>query len=286
MRQRHDLRYVLATLVLSLALAGEARASQIIPIWPGAAPGTEAWTQKELTIPKTPVGTVVLNVVTPTLTAFLPTAATSKHIGVIVAPGGYCVALAIGQTYDVAKWLQAHGIAAFVLKYRIPEKKQQGIPDVDMDVACKYGTADAIEAVNLVRRRAPEWGIAADRIGVMGLSAGGMVVDGAVLQPDVAARPDFAAFIYGGPFGVMPVVPAKLPPIFMAWAQDDPIARIPVVKFYDALVSAGDAPEAHIYASGGHGFAIKPQGTTSDYWIDEFFDWLTTGNGMRRTPRG
>jgi acetyl esterase/lipase len=250
--------------------------TSVIPIWPGAAPGTESWTQKEVTYPKTPVGEVVMNVVAPTLTAYLPAPATATGASVIIAPGGYCVALAIGaEANDVARILQGRGIAAFVLKYRIPEKKGDGIPkDLDMDQACKYGIADGIQAVKVVRQRAVAWGIRPDRVGVMGFSAGGMIASGALLQPDVASRPNFAALLYGAPFGAMPAVPANLPPVFMGWAQDDPIAGTAVQKFYDALRAAGNKPEAHIYSAGGHGFGVKTQHTTSDRWVDEFFAWL------------
>jgi acetyl esterase/lipase len=265
-------------------MGGSAQAqTETVRIWPGAAPGTESWTQKERIIRNTPVGTVVLNVATPTLTAYLPARANATGTGIIIAPGGACVALAISaEAYDVARRLQANGIAAFVLKYRIPEKKGEGIPkDLDMDVACKYGIADGIEAVKVVRQRAAHWGVAPNRIGFMGFSAGGMIASGAVLQSDVAARPNFAALIYGAPFGVMPTIPAKLPPIFMAWAQDDTVALGPVEKFYEALLVAGNRPEAHIFDSGGHGFGVKMQGTTSDHWIDEFYYWLHAHGWMR-----
>ena len=117
----------------------------------------------------------------------------------------------------------------------------------------------------------------------MGFSAGAMVTSGVLLQADAAARPAFAAPIYGGPFGVMPAIPANLPPIFMAWAQDDELAQQPVVKFYEALRAAGNKPEVHIYSAGGHGFGMRKQGTTSDHWIEEFYWWLQakgfTGTG-------
>jgi dipeptidyl aminopeptidase/acylaminoacyl peptidase len=77
--------------------------------------------------------------------------------------------------------------------------------------------------------------------------------------------------IYGGPFGRMPAIPPKLPPMFMAWAQDDNVALEPVIKFYDALKSAGYRPEVHIFATGGHGFGMRRQGTSSDHWIDAFY---------------
>ena len=124
------------------------------------------------------------------------------------------------------------GIAAFVLKYRIMEKRQEGIPSgMNMDEAGKYGIADGIQALKVVRQHAAEWGISPDRIGFMGFSAGAMVTSGALLQTDAAARPNFAAMIYGGPFGVMPAIPAKLPPMFLAWAQDDTLALEPWSSF-------------------------------------------------------
>jgi acetyl esterase/lipase len=259
-----------------LILGSGSAGSQAVNLWPGAAPGSEKWTQKERVVENTPLGTVVFNVVTPTLTAYLPERTKATGTGVIIAPGGAFVALAIDlEGNNVARWLQKRGIAAFVLKYRILEKRGEGIPaGMNMDEAGKYGIADGIQALKVARQHAAEWGLSPDRIGFLGFSAGAMVASGALLQKDAAARPSFAAMIYGGPFGVMPAIPAKLPPMFLAWAQDDTQAREPVVKFYDALTAAGHKPEVHIFSAGGHGFGLKKQGTTSDHWIDAFYDWL------------
>ena len=258
--------------------------SQTVNIWPGVAPGSESWTQKELTVADTPIGTVVLNVVTPTLTAYLPDKAKATGSGVIIAPGGAFVALAIDlEGNDVARWLQQRGIAAFVLKYRMMEKKGEGIPaGMNMDEAGKFGIADGIQAIKVVRQHATEWGVAPDRIGFIGFSAGAMVASGTLLQSEASARPNLAAMIYGGPFGVMPAIPAKLPPMFMAWAQDDPLTLVPVNKFYDALKAAGHKPEAHIFANGGHGFGMRKQGTSSDRWIDAFYYWLEAQGFTKR----
>ena len=267
--------YTTWTIAFTFLMACSANSQQVINIWKDAPPGTENWTQKEKVIENTLVGTVVLNVVTPTLTAYLPEKSKATGTGVIIAPGGYCVALAISQEGDAARLLQSRGIAAFVLKYRIIEKKEEGAPkNLDMDAACKYGIADGIQALKVVRQHAAEWNVSPDRIGFMGFSAGGMVASGALLQPDALARPNFAAPIYGAPFGVMPEIPKNLPPIFMAWAQDDDLAGPAINRFYDALKAAGNKPEVHIFNSGGHGFGIKKQGTTSDRWIDEFYYWL------------
>ena len=262
---------------LALAFVATSAAAQTIDIWPGVAPGSEHWTQKEVTYTNTPVGTVIMNVVTPTITAYLPPRAKATGSGIIIAPGGAFVALAISlEATELAQWLQQRGIAAFVLKYRTVEKRGNGIPDMDMDTAGRYGIADGIQALKVVRQRARDWGISPDRVGFIGFSAGGMVASGALLQRDPAARPSFAALIYGAPFGngAMPNIPAGLPPTFMAWAQDDNVALEPVRKFYAALIAAGDKPEAHVFAKGGHGFGMKKQGTSSDHWVDDFYNWL------------
>jgi acetyl esterase/lipase len=250
-------------------------AAQTVNIWSGVAPGSETWTQKERVEKDTPLGTVIFNVVTPTLTVYLPEKTKATGTGVIIAPGGAFVALAMDvEARDVARWLQSKGIAAFILKYRIVEKHGEGIPELNMDEAGQYGIADGIQAVKVVREHAVQWGISQDRVGFMGFSAGGMVASGALLQKDATARPNFVAAIYGAPFGTMPAIPAKLPPIFMAWAQDDPVALEAVKKFYETLALAGNKPEAHIFSAGGHGFGTRKQGTSSDHWFDEFYFWL------------
>ncbi len=275
---RQSLLCIAGAMVLGLFAVRSAQAqTTTLNIWPGTAPGSEHWTWKEKVFHDTPVGTVVLDVVTPTITAYLPQKSRATGTGVIVAPGGYCVALTMDlEGSKVARWLQQRGIAAFVLKYRLKQKTFAGVPpnNFDMDEACKYGIADAIQAIKVVRAHAMEWSISPERVGIVGFSAGGMVASGALLQKDAATRPDFAGLIYGAPFGVMPPIPSNLPPIFMAWAQDDNVARSGVVKFYDALMAAGDKPEAHIFSAGGHGFGMKKQGTTSDHWIEDFYWWL------------
>ncbi len=272
-KPRHRLGIVLFSFSL---LAVVCACGQTVNIWPGAAPGSENWTQKERSVENTPIGTVVFNVVTPTLTAFVPEKTKATGTGIIIAPGGAFVALAMDlEANEMAKWLQERGIAAFVLKYRIMEKKQEGIPsNLNFDEAGKYGIADGIQAVKVVRQHATEWGVSPERVGFIGFSAGAMVASGALLQADAASRPNFVALMYGGPFGVIPTIPGKLPPIFMAWAQDDTLAGDAVVKFYGALREDGIKPEAHVYSAGGHGFGMKKQGTTSDHWVEEFYWWL------------
>lgn len=258
--------------------------AQTFRIWHDVAPGSERWTHEERVAENTPVGTVVFNVVTPTLTAYLPESAKATGTAVIIAPGGAFVALAIDiEGRDVARWLQERGIAAFVLKYRIPEKRQEGIPPMNMDEVSKPGIADAIQALKVVRASADRWQIDPARVGMLGFSAGAMITSGAMLNPKEAERPAFAALLYGAPFGTLPHVPKRLPPLFMAWAQDDTVARESIIRFESALLAAGHRPELHIYSRGGHGFGMKQQGTTSDYWIEAFFYWLES-QGLTGAP--
>ena len=99
-----------------------------------------------------------------TLTPYLPERSKATGTGVIIAPGGAFVALTVGlEGREVAEWLRARGIAAFLLKYRTVEKLQEGIPEMDMDTAGRYGIADGIQALKVVRRHAAEWGVS--RIG-------------------------------------------------------------------------------------------------------------------------
>jgi acetyl esterase/lipase len=271
--------------IAGVALLVSSAHAQVVNVWPGVAPGSENWKQQERTIENTPVGTVIFNVVTPTITAYLPDPAKATGAGVIIAPGGAFIALAMSRGgVDIAQWLQQRGIAAFLLKYRLVAHEDGGIPQMDMDTSARYGIADGIQALKVVRQHAAQWGVSPNRIGFMGFSAGGMVTAGALLQADSAARPNFAALIYGAPFGVMPKIPSGLPPIFMAWAQDDQVARIPVVKFYDALLAAGVKPDTHIFSSGGHGFGVQKQNTTSDHWVDAFYNWLDS-EGLTKRAR-
>lgn len=301
-----------------LLLAWSAAAQkQTINIWPGVAPGSESWSQPETVMKGTDTDRV-LNVVTPTLIAYLPEKSKATGTGVIIAPGGGFSYLAIDKEgLRVASWLQEKGIAGFVLKYRVrqmtPEAIQalaarrgggggggRGTPPQTpapggragsppnagapagapagagrgMDDVGQYGIADGIQALKVLRQRAAEFGLSPDRIGIVGFSAGGMVTSSVLLQQDPASRPSFAAPIYGGPFGAVPTIPQNLPPLFLAWAQDDTTAGVACARFYAALTAAGANPEVHIYRAGGHGFGMAKQGTTSDHWIDEFYYWL------------
>ena len=195
---RKGSRRVVGTVALVL-LAACCACAQTVNLWPGVAPGSEKWAYKEYSVNVPVTGTVLFNVTTPTLTAYLPDKSQATGTGVIIAPGGAFIALAADvEGNEVAKWLQDRGIAAFVLKYRIMEKKGEGIPKgMDFDEASKYGIADGVQAIKLVRQHAAEWGVMPDRVAFLGFSAGAAVTCGTMLQADETLRPNYAAPIYG-----------------------------------------------------------------------------------------
>ena len=278
----------------------------VIPLWEGGAPGSEHWTHTELAYLNVEGEQMVRNVTQPTLTVYLPDPTTATGTAMIVAPGGGF----LFQSWEiegtaVAQWLQAHGVAACVLKYRLrdtgatAEAFQEAFAaleravrvdrssdasrgpkpfDPEARVAIDFAIADGRQAVRLVRQRAAEWGIAADRIGLMGFSAGAGVTVGVATQHDTLSRPDFIAPIYGGGFEPI-TVPTDAMPLFSMVADNDVLAATGCVNLYAAWRAAGHSAELHIYAKGGHGFGMRQRGLPVDTWIERLYDWLT-GQGL------
>src|SRR6202046_1357030 len=165
----------------------------VLDIWPGAAPGSERSTQKEidaeLPAPGNQTTRLIRNVVSPTLTVFAP--AKPNGTALIVCPGGGYFGLMFNyEGTDFAEWLSARGVTAFVLKYRLlptpvnladqsPETKALTAgtqADFDNSYHKLYAgrtmaVADGKQAVRYVRRHAAEWGVAKDRLGFVGFSA-------------------------------------------------------------------------------------------------------------------
>jgi acetyl esterase/lipase len=248
-----------------------------------------------------PVGRVLTNVSVPDYTPYLPAAARNTRTAVIIAPGGAFRLLAMDhEGHEVAKFLAGRGLAAFVLKYRViqtdPSQPTFGPPPADaadapprepplpMDQAGAMGVADGARAIAMVRARAGEYAIDPNRVVFIGFSAGAHVASYMGLAQDPAARANYIAPIYGAPFTDQPPpIPDDMPPVFMAWAQDDQLVAGPTRAFYDALVKAGKNPEAHIYMNGGHGFGMLTPGKSSDAWREAFFNWLSA-QGLASPP--
>jgi acetyl esterase/lipase len=273
-------------LLFSLALMAQ---EQVLPLYPGAAPGSENWKQQERESRSNLWKTrVVFNVSNPTLTVFRPDPAKASGAALIICPGGAFVALSIdSEGFNVARFMAARGVTCFVLKYRLIECHTDD-PTVEVK-ACwnrlehlaapviKLEAADGRTAVDLVRRHAAEYGIRPDRIGIIGFSAGGTVATSVAHTYSRESRPDFVAAIYPNYDWAIKRhgVPKDAPPIFIAAATDDSI--VPVrqsLDLYHAWIAAKKPAELHLYAKGGHGFGTTRRGLPSDHWLDRFADWL------------
>jgi len=276
---------------------------EVIPLWPDGAPGSEQWSQQEQEtylplpsdVPKTYLplpfdSKIVRNIVRPTLTAYLPDPAVATGTAVVICPGGTFNFLSIElEGTEIARWLCARGIAAFVLKYRVAQtetRDEELIKQLQerftnlmslmelMKQIEPLATADGQQAIKVIRQRAAEWRIARERVGILGFSSGGVVTSGAAMQYDEESRPNFAAPIYPALSGRGIAVPTDAPPLFLLAASDDPLGVGASLPLYSAWRDAGRPVELHLYAQGGHGFGMKKQGLPSDHWIERFGEWL------------
>jgi acetyl esterase/lipase len=283
----------------------------VIPLYPGVAPGSENAKQKEASFVNPDKQTRIRNVTQPTLTAYLPEKSNANGTAIIIAPGGGFMHLAMEKEgADLACWLQAKGVTAFVLKYRLmdsgteedyrnraagmaartaasssaPVAAPVAPPALNpaQQKALEFAVADGAQAVKIVRGRAAEWGIAPDRIGLMGFSAGGMLTMGVVMKNDAESRPNFAAPIYGGNTNGVAVT-KDASPLFIAAAQDDPVASVSSAQLYLAWKAAGRVAELHLYSQGGHGFGMTKRGLPVDSWVERFGEWLNV-QGLLKTP--
>jgi acetyl esterase/lipase len=279
----------------------------IIPLWPaGKVPNY----QKTAEVEKRDTGEVigVSLVQSPELTVYLPAKRTATGQAVIICPGGGYGRLSYNwEGSDPARLLSARGIAAIVLKYRLPNSKSNITPHLSP-------LADAKRAIRIVRANAAKWNIKKDRVGIMGFSAGGHLASTLATHFDAgnaaaadsiecqSSRPDFAVLVYpvismskpimhaGSRNNLIGATPdsslAKLysnelqvtketPPTFLVHASDD--KSVPVensLLFYQALKDHGVPAEMHIYPTGGHGFGLAIGKSYLETWTDRLVDWM------------
>ena len=278
-----------------------------LPLYAGPAPGSEGAKQVEAWA-TAPSDIVARNVTKPTITPFLPTPGLATGAAVVVMPGGGNVVLSMGKEgYDVARYLANHGIAAFVVKYRVAETPADlskmrpmgpgavGRPKPAAPGAAPspppgpppgpqgFGVPDAEQALRWVRQHAKAYGVDPQRVGIVGFSAGAGNIWGVLADDNPTAMPNFAAPIYGG-FWARKAIPTSPPPLFLAGAVDDPLIPLtPGVPIVDQWIKAGGKVELHLYQNGAHGFGALQQGATSDLFMEEFVLWIKV-NGFL-TPR-
>lgn len=287
---------------LLMAIDSSTYSQETIRLWEGKAPGSEKWTHQEKTSTFPGGGTIVQDVVDPTITAYLPDPSTANGAAVIVCPGGAFRMLSLdGEGKNVAEWLTSKGFAAFVLKYRLykddgskgmmapkipseiklPLKNANANPAPDnqeLNNVIHLATSDGQQAIRLVRRNAKKWNINPAKIGIMGFSAGGGVAVGTALLDDPEGYPNFIVSLYG-PSMVDVCVPANAPPLFIAVAANHKPVSMGCVALYNIWNEAGKSAELHVFSKGTGPFSIKKQGLPSDAWPELFMVWIK-GEGL------
>lgn len=291
-------------MVAALTFSVRAAEPVTMDVWPGNAPGApgnvgeEKWEATSKAPDAKP--NKVSNVTHPTLTVYRPEAAKDTGVAVIVCPGGgYRMLMMDYEGSDCAKSLNSIGVTGIVLKYRVPAPEGQP----------KHGPAlqDAQRAISLVRSKAAEWHLKADRIGIMGFSAGGHLTAAASTTFDkrtydaidaadqVSCRPDFAVLVYPGGVvqkkeGAAPAadgtfngalspeirVTEKTPQAFLVMAHEDRVNSENCIFYYLALKQAKVPAEMHIYAAGAHGFGMRPGKLPANAWPARCEEWMRT----------
>jgi len=283
-----------------------ADAQRIINLYPGAIPNSKPTELKDM--PQNLSEGLVRRVINPTLEMYLPEKDKASGAAVVICPGGgYSVIVYGGEGVLTAKEFAKKGIAAFVLKYRLPNDSFQ----VNKTIA---PLQDAQQAIKIVRDSASAWGIDVNKVGIMGFSAGGHVASTEATHFNKALienknntnlRPDFQILIY-------PVIsmhdslthkdsrtqllgsdPTKenvdlysnelqvnkdSPPAYITQAADDKVVDVDNSIIYFEKLRHNNVPvEMHIYEKGNHGFVFKHPG-----WMDPLFEWMQSHNWMNK----
>jgi len=281
-----------------------------LPLWPNNIPNYQK--TDEIEIRDTTDAVRISYVQKPDISVYLPSKGNATGQAVVICPGGgYRILAYDKEGTDIAKWLNSKGIAAIVLKYRLPLSKSNVINH-------KSPLLDAQRAIRLTRYYANEWNIKKDKIGIMGFSAGGHLAatagthfdagDSSASDPVefMSSRPDFMVLVYpvitfsnsfmhkgsrNALLGEDPdssliknysnelQVKDNTPPTFIVHAGDD--KSVPVensLLFYHALKDKGIPAEFHIYPEGGHGFSLAIGKGYLETWPDRCIDWLKSLN--------
>jgi acetyl esterase/lipase len=295
------MRYHLIVVIALLAV--NMNAQEVLPLYPGKIPNSKPASESESAAINSDSILIVSNVSRPSLTVFLPDPSKATGEAIIVIPGGGYHILAAGhEGVDVARRFNEFGIAAFVLKYRIP--------DTAWMIRKEIGPIqDAQRAIQLVRENAKKWKINPRKVGVLGFSAGGhLAATAATLfkkayipkKKNISFRPDFAILIYpvisfvdtsshiGSRDNLLGVnaseemkreyspelhVTPETPPTFLVHAKDDPVSVRNTILFADSLNAKGVFSEVLLYETGGHGFGLVNK-TSEIQWPERVAKWV------------
>jgi acetyl esterase/lipase len=298
------MKKLVSILFISIITMQSLDAQQTINLYDNAVPNSKPYKTHEWWEPQSNGDTIVSFTSQPTLTLFFPNKKIANGTAVVICPGGgYWVTSIVKEGFAVAREFNKMGVAAFVLKYRIPNDSSM----INKNIG---PLQDAQRAIQLVRMHAKEWNIDINKVGIMGFSAGGHLASTAATHfnhsyienaNNINLRPDFSIFIYpvisfqdsighigsrDQLIGKNPVatlrdsfsnelqVTAQTPPTFLVHATDDDV--VPVmnsIAFYEALIHNKVSAEIHIYKSGGHGFGMHNP-TTNDLWMERCKNWM------------
>lgn len=279
-------------------------AQKVIPLYDGPVPGARNCPDQEYTGKWNDIN-ILHKISKPAIAVYLPDRkGDASTAAVIICPGGgYGVNAWQHEGNEVAEVFQRWGMAAFVVKYRLP--------DDDCMVDKKYAPLQDVQrAFELVRSKAKEWGIDPTRVGVMGFSAGGHLASTAATRyknpllnsfAQTNLRPDFQILIYPV-ISMLPEIghlgsadnllgkeasselkrefsselniPADAPPAFLIHASDDEVVKPEnSLRYYQSLIEKKVSASMHLYPKGGHGFGMNNP-TSSDMWMDRLHLWL------------
>ncbi|QDS87870.1 Acetylxylan esterase precursor [Rosistilla ulvae] len=270
--------FVLSLSVFCFLQTSAAESPDKIALWADGAPGSV----DRMTEPEKVEGTNVSNVHHPSITPYLPADGEATGTAILIAPGGGHKKLCLGHEGDaLAEWFADHGIAAFVMRYRLCRE-----PDSHYTLE-GHAMDDTRRAIRTVRANAKAWHIDPNRIGIVGFSAGGELAAYAAMHPEagdpksddpierVSSRPDFQGLIYPGKSGTF-TVEAGMPPAFIAFGYHDrEDIAVGMANVYLQYKAAGVPCEMHVYSNAGHGFGFRPGTTTAaGDWPKRLCEWL------------
>ncbi len=285
--------------VLILLAGFSTKAQEIIPIYDAAIPNSKV---APADYKESFGGGMFRNVTSPTLEIYLPEKGKETGTAVVICPGGgYSVVVYQGEGVSNAKELAKNGIAAFVLKYRLPV-------DAIMTDKSTGPLQDAQQAIKLVRENAVKWNIDPAKIGIMGFSAGGHLASTVATHFEKALidnpkgtslRPDFQVVVYPvismqqalthrdsrkQLLGEQPSqqlvdlfsnelqVKENTPPAYITHAADDNVVDVDnSINYFEALRRHKVPVEMHVYPKGGHGFIFGRRG-----WMTSLLEWIGT----------
>lgn len=278
-----------------------------LPLWENIIPNST-----NVKVEESHTGSHIYVVPKPEIEIFLPSKRNTTGQAVLVIPGGGYHAIAYTwEGTDVAKWLNANGIIAAVLRYRLPNDTTSNV------VRYKSPMLDASRAIRIIRANAEKWNIDKNNIGVMGFSAGGHLASTLGTHFDqeknrddkidsLSSRPNFMVLMYpvitmdakythmGSRINLLGENPTKelieyysnekqvtpnTPTTFLAAASDDNV--VPVqnsISFYESLIKNGVDAEIHVYQNGGHGFSLANGKGSLSSWENRCLDWLNNLN--------